>query len=125
MIATITISDLSIFFIAIAFFILALYLIPTIIQLRKTAKAMEEFSQDGKEVFKDISLLLKKVNNQSEDAAQVIKKITDVGLKAAYLVDMVLTQVRGPIIAIASIITGIEFGFKHLIKRGGNKDVGQ
>ncbi|HBR16869.1 MAG: hypothetical protein A3G39_10795 [Deltaproteobacteria bacterium RIFCSPLOWO2_12_FULL_43_16] len=122
---TVTISELALLLAAIAFFILVIYLIPAIIQLRNTARAVEDLSQKGKEAIEDIGSLAKKVNGQSEDVGEVVKKIKEVGLKAVYLADVVLTQLKGPIITITSIIAGVEFGLKHFRKKekGGDKDV--
>ncbi|HLA50668.1 MAG TPA: DUF948 domain-containing protein [Thermodesulfobacteriota bacterium] len=120
---TVTIAELSIFLAAIAFFILAIYLIPLIIQLRNTAKAVEEFSQKGKDAMEDVNLLAKKLNGPAEDIGGVVKKAAEVGLKAVHLTDIVVNQLKGPIITISSIIAGIEFGLKHFKKKEGDKDV--
>lgn len=120
---TVTIAELSIFLAAIAFFILVIYLIPAIIQLRNTAKAVEDLSQRGKGAMEDISSLVKKINGQAEDIGGVVKKVTDVGLKAAHLADIMVNQLKGPIITVTSIIAGIEFGLKHFKKKEGDKDV--
>ena len=120
---TVTIAELSIFLAAIAFFILAIYLIPLIIQLRNTAKAVEDFSQKGKEAMEDVNLLAKKLNGPAEDIVGVVKKAAEAGLKAVHLTDIVVNQLKGPVITIASIIAGIEFGLKHFKKKEGDKDV--
>ncbi len=120
---TLTVSELAFLLIAIAFFILVIYLIPSIIQLRNTAKAVEDLSQRGKEAMEDISSLVKTLNGQAEDIGGVVKKVTDVGLKAAHLTDIVVNQLKGPIITLTSIIAGIEFGLKHFRKKEGDEDV--
>lgn len=122
---TVTIAELSIFLAAIAFFLLVVYLIPAIIQLKNTARAVEYLSQRGKETMEDISSLVKKLNGQAEDIGGVVKKATDAGLKAAHLADIVVNQLKGPIITLSSVIAGIEFGLKHFKKKGGDEDVGK
>lgn len=120
---TVTIAEISIFLAAIAFFILVIYLIPAIIQVRNTAKAVEELAQKGKEAMEGAGSLVKKLNGQAEDIGGVVKKVTDVGLKAVHLADIIVNQLKGPIITVASIIAGIEFGLKHFKKKEGDKDV--
>lgn len=120
---TVTIGELSIFLAGIAFFILVIYLIPLIIQLRNTAKAVEEFSQKGREAMEDLNLLVRNLNGPAEDIGGVVKKAAEVGLKAVNLTDVVVNQLKGPLITISSIITGIEFGLKHFKKKEGDKDV--
>lgn len=51
---TISLMELSIFIIAITFFILVIYLIPAIIQLRYTAKSLQELSDLAKKQFKGL-----------------------------------------------------------------------
>lgn len=120
---TVTIAELSIFLAAIAFFILVIYLIPAIIQVRNTAKAVEELAQKGKETMEDVNLLVKKLSGHAEDVGDVAKKVTDVGLKAVHLADIIVNQLKGPIITVTSIIAGIEFGLKHFRKKEGDEDV--
>ena len=120
---TVTIGELSIFLAGIAFFILVIYLIPLIIQLRNTAKAVEEFSQKGREAMEDLNLLVRNLNGPAEDIGGVVKKAAEVGLKAVNLTDVVVNQLKGPLITISSIITGIEFGLKYFKKKEGDKDV--
>lgn len=51
---TISLMELSIFIIAITFFILVIYLIPAIIQLRQTARSIEELSELAKKQVKGL-----------------------------------------------------------------------
>jgi uncharacterized protein YoxC len=122
---TVSISEFALLLAAIAFFVLIIYLIPTIIQLRNTAKGVEDFSQTAKEAVENVNSLIKKVDGQAEDMGEVAKKVKDVGLKAVHLADIVITQLKSPIITIVSIIAGIEFGLKHFRKKEGDKDVRQ
>lgn len=55
---TISLTELSIFLIAITFFILVIYLIPTIIQLRQTARSLEELSELAKKQFKGLEAMV-------------------------------------------------------------------
>lgn len=51
---TISLMELSLFIIAITFFILVIYLIPTVIQLRQTARSIQELSDLAKKQFKGL-----------------------------------------------------------------------
>ncbi|MBI5047427.1 MAG: DUF948 domain-containing protein [Deltaproteobacteria bacterium] len=123
MISGIAISDLAFLLVAIAFFLLMIYLIPTVIQLRNTAKAIEEFLQKGKETMEGINSLVKKLDGPADDVGGMLKKIAEVALKVVHMVDMVVSQLKGAIIVLTSIIAGIEFGLKHFRKKEGDKDV--
>lgn len=117
MIFTASISELALLLAAIAFFILIIYLIPAIIQLRNTAKGVEDVSQEAKEAINGLKTLFNKINSHTDDVGEVIKKIKDVGLKATYLADIVVSQLKSPIITIVSLIAGVDFGLKHFRKK--------
>lgn len=51
---TISLMELSIFLIAITFFILVIFLVPTIIQLRQTARSVEELVELAKKQVKGL-----------------------------------------------------------------------
>src|SRR3972149_597747 len=110
---TVTISELALLLAAIAFFILVIYLIPAIIQLRNTARAVEDLSQKGKEAIEDIGSLAKKVNGQSEDVGEVVKKIKEVGLVAVILDDIVGNLRHRFVVQNLIARTSVEFGLKH------------
>ena len=122
---TVTLSELALLLICIAFFILVIYLIPAIIQLRSTAKAVEDLSQKGKETLENANSLIKKANSNAEEVSDIIKRFAEVGRKALHLFDIVVTQLKGPVITLTSIIAGIEFGLKHFKRKEGDKDVGK
>lgn len=86
---TITLTELSILLIAIAFFILVVYLIPTIIQLRQTARTIQELSEAVKSQVKELEVMVKGFG-----------------------------QLHKPIITLVSLITGIICGIRQSRKEG-------
>lgn len=119
---TVTLAELSIFMIAIAFLILVVSLIPTIIQLRQTGKAIQDFSEDGRRVLEDVKDITHKVNGQVGDMEEAVKKVKDVSLKAADVAEIVIGAIKGPAVTLAGILAGITFGLKHF-RKGGEEDV--
>ena len=90
---TVSLWEISIFFIAITFFILVIYLIPTIIQLRQTARSLEELSDLAKRQIKGLEEI---ING--------------------------LGQLRGPVAALVSLISSIRSG-RGKFRKEGEEDV--
>lgn len=119
---TVTLAELSVFIIAISFLILVVSIIPTLIQLRQTGKALQELSEQGIKVLEDVKEITHKVNGNVSDLDETVKKVKDVSLKAAGVVEVIVNAVRGPAVTLAAAIAGVTFGLKHF-RKGGEKDV--
>lgn len=119
---TVSISELSVFIIAIAFLILVISAIPVFIQLRQTAKAVQELSEEGKRVLEDVKEITEKVNVQVSDMEEAIKKIKDVTLKTTGVAEIIVDAIKGPVVKIAGVMAGMKFGLKHF-RKGGKDDV--
>ena len=117
---TVSLAELSIFIIAISFLILVISVIPTLIQLRQTAKALQELSDEGKRLIGDVQEITQKVNGQVGEMEEAVKKVKDVSLKAAGVAGAVVDAIKKPAVTLA--IAGIMFGIKHF-RKGGGKDV--
>jgi len=119
---TVSLAELSIFIIAIAFLILVVSVIPTLIQLRQTGKALQELSEEGKKLLADVKEITHKVNGQVGDMEEVVKKVRDVTIKATGVAEVIVDAVKGPAVTLAGVIAGITFGIKHF-RKGGEEDV--
>lgn len=113
---TVTLAELSVFIIAISFLILVVSIIPTLIQLRQTGKALQELSEQGIKVLEDVKEITHKVNGNVSDLDEAVKKVKDVGLKAAGIAEIVVDALKGPAITLAGVLAGIKFGLKHFRK---------
>lgn len=121
---TVSLAELSIFIIAIAFLILVVSAIPTLIQLKQTGKALQEFSEEGKKFLEDAKGIAHRVNGQVGDMEEAVKKVRDVSLKAAGVAEVIVDAIKGPAVTLAGVIAGITFGLKHF-RKGGEKDAGE
>lgn len=119
---TVSLAELSIFIIAISFLILVVSLIPAIIQLRQTGKALQDLSEEGKRVLEDVKEITHSVNGQVGDMEETVKRLRDVTLKATGVAEIVVDAIKGPAVKIAGVMAGIKFGLKHL-RKGGEKNV--
>ncbi len=117
----VTLTEIAIFIIAIAFFLLVIYTIPAVLQIRQTAKALEELTSHGKETVDNVNTLIKKASDHSGEFTDIIKKFREVSLKALGLTELVVGELRRPIITLVSLFVGLEYGLKHLKKKKGKE----
>ncbi|MBF8250816.1 MAG: hypothetical protein HW382_444 [Deltaproteobacteria bacterium] len=119
---TVSLAELSVFIIAIAFLILVVSAIPTLIQLRQTGRALQELSEEGKRFLADIKEITHRVNGQVSDMEEAVKKLRDVTLKATGVAEVVIDAIKGPVVKIAGVMAGLTFGLKHF-RKGGKENV--
>ncbi|HLC18688.1 MAG TPA: hypothetical protein VJM57_06725 [Thermodesulfobacteriota bacterium] len=120
------IYQIAVLLIALAFLILVVFTIPTLVQMRKTVRAVEELSSESKKSIELLNSILKRAGDQADDVEEVLKKVKEVGLKVIGLAELVVDNIKSPLITLLSLFLGFEFGFKRLIKRdkkGGEGDV--
>ncbi len=122
---TVSLQEISLFFIALGFFILVLYLIPAVLQIRQTAKALEDLSKEGRTTLEGLNLVLNRTEAYTEDIAELIKRFRDTGLKFVSLADLVADRLRSPVITLVSFLIGLDFALRHLDRKEGGEDVGK
>lgn len=108
----------------IAFIVLVVVAIGAIVRLRNTLREAEEFLAEGKKTLAGLNGLVGKVNDASGDIGELSARLRDTGTKAIDLVDAVIDRLRSPILALISVIAGLDFGFKHCKQKAGDKQEG-
>lgn len=117
---TITLTELSLFLIAIGFLMLTVYLIPAIIQLRQTAKSIQELSEDAKKVLKNSIPVINKVSGQIDGIGDAIEKCKIVCRRLPDIAEVVTRQVKKPFVVVAGLAGGILYALKSLKRKGGD-----
>jgi uncharacterized protein YoxC len=111
------IYEIAVLIIAIAFLVLVIAAIPTLIQLKRTVKAVEELSEESRKSVKTLNGLLTRTGEQAGEFESMLQKFRDVGIKASNLGELVVDSVRNPLITMLSLLLGLEVGMKQLIKK--------
>lgn len=116
--------EIAILIVALAFVVLVAVIIPTLLQLKRTIKAAEDLALEGKKTVEEVNFILKRAAEQVDDIGELTRSVKDVGLKVTGLADLVLDNVKSPIINVISFIFGVEEGFKRFFqrKKGGDGD---
>jgi len=104
---TADIYELAVVIIALAFLILVIAAIPTLLQLKRTVRAFEELSTESRKTVELVNT--------------VIKKAGEVGLKATGLADLVLDGIKSPLITVLSMLVGLECALKFLVNKDKDK----
>ncbi|HAO93974.1 MAG: hypothetical protein A2X99_01660 [Deltaproteobacteria bacterium GWB2_55_19] len=115
---TADLSDIAILIIALAFLIFVLAAVPALLQLKRTFQALEELTAEGRRTIESVNVIVQKAGDQLSDVEELVTKVKDVGLKVTGLAEMVVDNVRSPLIGIISFFFGAEEGFKRFFKRG-------
>lgn len=118
--------DLAIFLIGLGFFIIAVALVPAILQLKRTFKAVEELTTETRKTVEIVNFVGRKVQDQTADIEELIARVKDLGVKVTGLGELVVDNVRSPLISFLSFLFGAEEGFKRFFhrdrKKGGGTD---
>lgn len=122
---TADVYDFAIFLIGLGFFIFVIALVPALLQLKRTFKAVEDLTNETRKTVEVVNFIAKKTQDQVADLEELITRVKDLGIKVTGLGDIVVDNVKGPVISFLSFIFGAEEGFKrffHRNKKGGGKD---
>ena len=114
---TANIYEIAVLLVALAFLVFIVFAIPTMLQIRRMVKALEELSAESRKSVQTLNTLLKRAGDQAGDIEEVVKKVKEVSLKAANLAELVVDNIKSPLITVLSLILGFRFGFKRLLKR--------
>lgn len=116
---TVTLTELSVFLIAIGFLMLVVYLIPAIIQLRQTARSIQELSEEARGVLKETIPVIDKVRGQIDGIGDAVEKFKAVGSKLPYITEAIAKNVKKPFVVAAGIVGGILYTLKSLKRKRG------
>lgn len=120
---TASVYEIALFIMAISFLILVIAVVPAVLQIKNTVKALEELARESKKTVESVNFILKKVEEGSGDIREVIARLKDAGAKIADTVEAVLSAIRSPIINLISLILGITAGLKRLFRKDEEEDV--
>lgn len=121
---SVTLSEISLFLIALAFFILVIYLIPTVLQIRQTMKALEEFAQQGKDAMGNINNLVKKTGGRAGEIGDLLRRllVREGARKVLEVAGPMASKFRRPLITLTSLLVGINLGLRYLTKNKKKKE---
>ncbi|MFQ5441366.1 MAG: hypothetical protein ACE5EB_01425 [Thermodesulfobacteriota bacterium] len=118
--------------IALAFLILIIFAIPTLLQLKRTVKSFEELSTESKKSLGMLNNLLAKTGEHTGEVEEIFERVKHLGLKIINTAEFFVENIKSPLVTILSLVLGVQFGLKHFLRKeekeedekdGGEKDV--
>ncbi|MEE8185309.1 MAG: DUF948 domain-containing protein [Thermodesulfobacteriota bacterium] len=121
---SVTISEIALLLIALAFFILVIYLIPTVLQIRQTMKSLEEFSLQGKNAMENINHFIKKTGGRAGEIGDLLRQLLfrESAHKVLEVAGPMVSKFRRPLITLISLLVGINLGLRYLTKNKKKKE---
>lgn len=121
---TANVYEIAILLVSLAFLVLVIVLIPMVLQLRRTIRAMEELTVESRKTVESINEIIRITGVQAGDIEELVKKVKDVGIKFASLGEMLADNIKSPLITIISLLFGVEHGFRRFFRRREKKGGG-
>jgi uncharacterized protein YoxC len=117
--------DIAILLMGLGVFIFVIALIPALLQLKKTFKAVEELTVETKKTVEVVNFVARKAQDQVADIEELVTRVKDLGVKVTGLGDTIVDNVKAPVISFISFLFGAEEGlrrFFHKKKKEGGED---
>lgn len=117
--------EVALLIISIAVLVFVIAVIPTLTQLKRTIKAVEDLTVESRRTVEGVNVIVKKIGEQTQDVDELVKSVKDVGFKVTGLANLIVDNIKSPVISLLSFIFGAEEGFKRFFRRdkkGGNGD---
>lgn len=121
MTVTANLTDIAIIIAVVAFLVLVIALVPMIFQIKKTIKAVEDLTVESRKTVEGVNSLVNKLSLQAGDLDELVKRVKDVGLKTTAVVELVVDNIRSPVITVLSLLMGTRRALKRLLRRDRNK----
>lgn len=121
---TANVYEIAILLVSLAFLVLIIVLIPMVLQLRRTIKAVEELTVESRKTVESLNGLIKITGIEAGDVEELVRKVKDVGLKFVALGDLMADNIKSPLITIISLLFGVEHGFRRFFRRREKKGGG-
>lgn len=109
--------DLAILLMGLGVFIFVIALVPALLQLKRTFKAVEELTVETKKTVETVNFIAKRAQDQVSDIEELVTRVKDLGVKVTGLGDMVVDGVKGPIISFISFLFGAEEGLRRFFHK--------
>ncbi|MBZ0220704.1 MAG: hypothetical protein K8I01_09770 [Candidatus Methylomirabilis sp.] len=119
------IFDLAIFLIGLGFFILAVASIPAVLQLKRTFKAVEDLTLEARKSVEIVNFIGARAKDQTADIEELVTRVKDLGIKVTGLGELLVDNIKLPLISFLSFLFGAEEGLRRFFRRDAEKKGGE
>lgn len=127
---TANIYEIVAFLLAAAFLLLIIFAIPALLQIKKTAKSVEDLTAESRKSLEILNKLFKITGDKAGDLDGLFKELS---ARLGATAEIIGGGIKGPLVTILSLIIGLQYGFKYFInhcecdkekeEEGGEEDV--
>jgi len=118
---------------ALAFLLLIIFTIPALLQIKKTARSVEELSNESKKSLETLNGLMKKTGETAGELDKLVKRLKNLTISFTGVTELVSGNLKNAIVTLLSLIIGLQYGLKYFRdsatdkakekKQGGGEDV--
>jgi len=98
---------------ALAFLILIIFTIPALLQIKKTARSVEELSNESKKSLETLNGLMKKTGETAGELDKLVKRLKDLTISFTGVTELVSGNLKNAIVTLLSLIIGLQYGLKY------------
>lgn len=109
---TANIYEIVAFLLAAAFLLLIIFAIPALLQIKKTAKSVEDLTAESRKSLEILNKLFKITGDKAGDLDGLFKELS---ARLGATAEIIGGGIKGPLVTILSLIIGLQYGFKYFI----------
>ncbi|MFQ5427812.1 MAG: hypothetical protein ACE5EZ_02415 [Thermodesulfobacteriota bacterium] len=112
---TANIYEIIAFLLAAAFLILIIFAIPALLQIKKTAKSVEDLTTESRKSLEALNNLIKTTGDKAGELDGLFKRLSELSTRLSATAEMIGGNIKGPLITLLSLIIGLQYGFKYFM----------
>ncbi|MFQ5480825.1 MAG: DUF948 domain-containing protein [Thermodesulfobacteriota bacterium] len=112
---TANVYEIVAFLMAVAFLILIIFAIPALIQIKKTAKSVENLTTESKKSLEMLNGILQTTGEKAGELEMLFKRLRELSTRLSIMTEIIGSNIKGPLITLLSLIIGLQYGFKYFI----------
>jgi uncharacterized protein YoxC len=113
---TANIYEIAAFIVALAFLVLVIFAIPALIQIKTTARSVEEITGQSKKTIEALNTLIKKAGEGTGELDILIKRLKDLSNRLSTTAEFISLNIKSPLVTALSLIIGFQYGLKYFMK---------
>ncbi|MBE7414722.1 MAG: hypothetical protein HS130_05605 [Deltaproteobacteria bacterium] len=98
---------------------------PAVLQLKRTFKAVEDLTLEARKTVEIMNIIGEKAKDQAADIEELLARVKELGIKVTGLGELLVDNVKLPLISFLSFLFGAEEGLRRFFRRDAEKKGGE
>ena len=112
---TANVYEIVAFLLGVAFLLLVIFAIPVLLQIKKTARSVEDLTSESKKSLEILNNLLKTTGDKAGELDALFKRLRELSTRLSTTAEIIGSGIKGPLITLISLIIGLQYGFKYFM----------